>query len=91
MALFHSGVSIGLDLQRWCFIFFTHFLLGSQDGVLKKNTVLLTTLGYANGKIQIIHKHSFQGIPAYMASGNRLIIWWVCKSNICSSIFVAEQ
>jgi len=23
MAIFHSGVSIGLDLQRWCFIFFT--------------------------------------------------------------------
>jgi len=23
MAIFHSGVIIGLDLQRWCFIFFT--------------------------------------------------------------------
>jgi len=50
MALFHSGVSIGLDLQRWCFIFFSLLFIVMQDGQLKKNTVLLTTLGYANAR-----------------------------------------
>jgi len=50
MAIFHSGVSIGLDLQRWCFIFFTQFFIVMQDGQLKKNTVMWMELGYVNAR-----------------------------------------
>jgi len=50
MALFHSGVSIGLDLQRCCFIFFSLLFIVMQDGQLNKNTVMWMELGYANAR-----------------------------------------